>query len=78
MKAWELIEQRGWCQGHGGTDKLGRICAAVAINMAHQLDASEARARLLKFIDCGYITKWNDDPARTKAQVIAKMKEADV
>ena len=75
MKAWELLEQTGWCQG-AMTDQDGCICAFHAVIQIYGYGSPE-ESRLSWLIE-GSISTWNDAPGRTKAEVIAALKAADV
>ena len=91
MKAWELIEQKGWCQGATAKDGLGKevwpvtssnACAYCAVGAiwacyGYGYAGSEPHNKLEENLDC-LITEWNDDPQRTKAEVVAKLKELDI
>lgn len=75
-----LIEQRGWCQGTGFT-VAGEVCAFVAINEVSPGDPlGRAKAyellqsRIRKTQRSCSIMVWNDDPKRTKAEVLATMR----
>lgn len=70
-KAARLVRERGWCQ-HRTEDSEGRLCAIGAISRAN-IDAYRRWLAIEAFSDvvCRRIADWNDDPARTKRQVLA-------
>ncbi len=76
LKAIEVIEQKGWCQGQPINAK-GEVCVAGAIQMAtHQSLELQGHALNLLHETLGtMISKWNDAPERTESEVIAKLKE---
>lgn len=80
MKAWELLEQKGWCQGAFVSN--GRHCAMGALREVYpdDLELWKAQGKMLSALEPSYssVTWWNDRPERTKEEVIAKLKEADV
>ena len=90
MKAWELLEQKGWCQGVFAKDREGesvlphspcaeQFCMLGALGAVYRdeeyLSATDCLRRTLGETS---LTAWNDDPTRTKAEVIAALKRADV
>jgi hypothetical protein len=90
MKAWELILRNGWCQGTGARDCDGQsvpyygpsavcFCAAGAMMRVYGCFGKymELYELLTKSLSC-IVSVWNDDPATTKEQVIAKLKELDI
>lgn len=92
MKAWELIEQTGWCQnvyaraanGQGASvedPNAVSYCARGAIEVTHKNDLTDAIDRLYQGIHDKYrltVIEWNDAPERTKEEVIAVLKELDL
>ena len=83
-KAWQLIEQVGWCQGQEVKRKRGVIvgyCARGAIYAVYSGDMRacwSAYGKVHAAIEDPYITQWNDAPERTKEHVVAIMKGVDV
>ena len=75
MKAWELLEQKGWCQG-AMVDSTGRICAFQAVIQVYGYGSPE-ESRVSELLH-GPITRWNDAPGRTKEEVIEALRKADV
>lgn len=81
LKAAEIIEERGWCQGSYNKE-TGEVCAKgglrKAVGWPHQdgegyygaLDA------LYTLIGAGTILSWNDTPGRTKSDVITALRQA--
>lgn len=74
--AADLLERDGWCQGEY-EDGEGRRCAAGAIScVTTGDDDAYALARgALRAATNGRIAIWNDDPARTKAEVIGLLRD---
>jgi hypothetical protein len=82
------IETKGWCQGGmGGQGQVGTpCCAGVALHRAwdNAEDApvyDRARTALVNVLPVEYrnfnaIVRWNDEPGRTKKEVLKKMREA--
>jgi hypothetical protein len=77
LKAAELIEERGWCQ-RCAQDKDGSICADEAVALA----AGKERGLLIAvhvgmgfYNDGPALFLWNDDPSRTKKEVLARLRE---
>ena len=87
MKAWQYI-QKGWCQGSEARTKTGKKCSTHSPNAAawclagalHKIYSADERGviddRIYELIDTNIID-WNDDPKRTKAEVIALLKKAE-
>lgn len=84
MKAYELLSPPGaWCQG---INSLGSPPIAWCIYGAiHQCYPSPLAARKLPDLRqqvCERtgqrLEEWNDDPARTQAEVVALLKELDL
>lgn len=91
IQAKNLIKNEGWCQGSfaksadGGKvasrDLLAKSYCAVGalnawggLNREDNLIRSDARAFLERLV--GVITTWNDQPGRTKEEVLQKFQEA--
>ena len=74
LMAASLIEERGWCQGE--YSRNGRLCMLGAIRVAEGSDddASGAVARLRASMNVKFPHEWNDDPKRTKEEVVAKLR----
>jgi len=82
--AIDVLIERGWCQGHGA-DERGRYCiyGALAIAADHGDASSRALvgAKLAVHATLGAdgqdpsIIQFNDEPGRTKAGVIALLRE---
>lgn len=90
MEARRLIDEKGWTQNTFARDKSGEpvvpdaycavcFCSTGAIARAAQDDdllvRMEARRRLRAVIDSS-IPDWNDNPERTKDQVLAAFDQA--
>lgn len=90
-KAWQLIERFGWCQGHHAVDSKGEsispfsnegllrgLCISGACMLAYGYDRGiEKVVELQTNLGINSVT-WNDDPKRTKEEVIALLKELDI
>lgn len=90
LTAASFIQQRGWCQGRF-TRGDGALCALGALQKATIFDpnakhaasaytaATELLSRHLGFKDgdvgCS-VPGWNDDPERTKEEVVAALQSA--
>lgn len=80
-KAIEILEERGWNQG-SRESSTGEVCLAEALLRAKGLGIHIARTfaaqwNLFKSYLGGSscIPEWNDDPSRTKEEVIDKLTE---
>lgn len=82
---------KGWTQGEMARDANGDaiepnsknavcFCSAGALHAAYQKydDYNKAYDKLLKIIGKESILTWNDDPSRTKEQVVEAMMKAGV
>jgi hypothetical protein len=86
VRAHALLRDVGWIQGTT-RDKLG-YCALAAITGADRVSAYLARAILARTIGCyscknaedeivkDQIVFWNDNPERTRRQVLAAFRRA--
>ena len=89
MKPSELVEIKGWCQGVSSRNKDGipiplydydvvSFCALAAVERCYAAsDFDNYRNTLAMLIGYQSITTWNDDPNRTKEEVINKLKEVE-
>lgn len=78
MKAWELLEKKGWCRGHY-TDARGRCCAMEALTRVYYgRSFHKAHEKLLEFTHGRSVIIWNDHIVKNRRQVIAALKAADV
>lgn len=83
LDAADLIEEKGWIQGANWRPGLG-YCVFGAINKVTQNDLafSDAVGRVLTEIGrlnqpwTGGIARWNDEPGRTKDEVLAALRKA--
>ncbi len=87
LRAAELIEERGWCQGDW-CDGDGHLCVNAALIVAADPTfelpirrplnwpraAAEAHGELAETIGDYDTTTWNDEPDRTEAEVIAALR----
>lgn len=75
-EAADLIEREGWWQRGGGEDGYCPITALGTLPHRAGLLAlamTELRARV-----GGSIIEWNDEPGRTKAEVLALLRPTEV
>ncbi len=84
LRAAELIERNGWCQGKPHND-AGEHCLLGAIFFSHYgFDAPEGTCprewhevfEIMKPHTDRNIADWNDDPEREKAEIIAALRAA--
>lgn len=87
LRAADLLEEFGWCRGEYGGKALGRMCATQAITEAAQDLAGlgdlyevwdAAYSRFTQHFGVITPTGYNDAPGRTKADVVAALREAAV
>lgn len=89
MKPSELLSQPGaWCQGTSALDANGeevdpleevacRWCAIGAMRRCGRIDmVFDDREALRAVIGRSSIVGWNDDPARTQAEVVDALRRA--
>jgi hypothetical protein len=85
-RAADLLEEFGWRQESTGSRQDGSMCAVGAIYEASEdfgFPAFSETARQACAID-GFpdelemwpLAVWNDEPGRTKAEVVARLREA--
>jgi len=86
MKAWELLEEKDWCQGDYARNASGqsvrvhdpqarRFCVVGLLEATGTCDLNYPKLKEhlgMRVID------WNDDPERTKEEVLAVLKELDI
>ena len=76
MKAYELIEQCGWQQGAYGNSGDG-FCIMGVLYEAYEFDIAVGyKCRIKEKVGC-MPEIWNDKPERTKAEVIAVLKQME-
>ena len=87
MKAIDYV-RKGWCKFRLSKDKFGRTvepdserasswCSMGAIEAAY-VSTYDAMTKLLAVIKSDSIADWNDDPKRTKRQVLAAFRKAGI
>lgn len=82
-RAADVLEEDGWCQ-YSMHDELGRYCALGAIKavtpdpdaFAERGYATRALRDYLSPTRPFQISKWNDNPDRTKEEVIDALQQA--
>jgi hypothetical protein len=72
--AANYIEQHGWCQNAAETE--AGVCALHAIFLCGGRAPFHAERTLEQRLGRS-IVYWNDDPARTKEEVIAELRRID-
>lgn len=76
-RAADLLEEFGWGQGYYGSKKEGWFCAIGAIDAAaDDLGYPNADEATMPMYAWGSVTQFNDAPGRTKAEVVARLREA--
>ena len=75
LRAADIIEKRGWCQGRY-SDYDGRFCAVGAIlNVTESCVLQQASRRFLaEHLPNQNVTAWNDVKNRRKKHIIDKMR----
>ena len=90
IEARNLIEKKGWGQGHYAVDDDGvtvgidspdacRFCtmgAIYAANRTYSESVVQDLVQALGFDNSGEVLLWNDSPSRTKDQVLARFDRA--
>ena len=85
-QAAELIRQDGWCQGisrksTGERCLMDAIRGATGYNQNIALDYErykDVRSRICEKLNVIYPTHWNDDPMRTKEEVVDLLEDVAV
>lgn len=89
MKAYQLLEIKGWTQGASARNKDGGVttpfsesaacfCTFGALQAAYGPEFLGPMSKIEKHLNVFVIAPWNDDPARTKEEVIAMLKHLDI
>ena len=90
MKVRELLTNKGkWCQGHDALDKHGifmppcnrkaiQWCVGGAIQKCYSSDIRQKIYMRIQSKVGGNISKWNDDPERTFADVKKLIEELNI
>jgi hypothetical protein len=86
MKAWELLEEKDWCQGayarnafdHGVEVNDPQACSFCVVGLLKATDTWGLNYLKLKEHLGMTVVEWNDDPERTKEEVLAVLKELDI
>ena len=79
LDAADHIERHGWCQ-NVYTNGLGDVCImGTLLQVVQWPDYLEGRAkevfpRLKKYLGVTRVDDWNDEPGRTKEQVVAALR----
>ncbi len=79
-RAAQEIERRGWVQGHGMIGNTGPCCLLGAIMSAGAKDpdwdgsVEALRREMLTQLDCASLIIWNDQPGRTREEVLAALR----
>ena len=81
-RAADLLEEFGWCQDDYGSRREGTLCLFGAFQEARRdfglpmSGWSEDYLRPFRAVGILAPIWWNDRPGRTKAEVVAKLREA--
>ena len=83
-RAIKVIQRQGWHQGGYSPVPLkdhGPVCIVGALDVASGRGVFSACIPadhwiLRELVPDGYLTVWNDDPERTRRQVLAKLGQA--
>lgn len=80
-RAADLLEEFGWCQGEYGSKQDEKFCAVGACWEAkRELGLDVCGDEYLQWPESALgladVPPWNDDPARTKEEVIARIRAA--
>ena len=78
LDAADLIEKKGWIQGANWRPGRG-FCVFGAIDRVAKNDGpafNDAVKRVYSLIEGHGIAKWNDEPGRTKEEVLAMLRRA--
>jgi hypothetical protein len=86
MKAWQLLEEKDWCQGdyarnasgHGVAFNDPQACSFCVVGLLLVIDISNLNYLKLKDHLGMNVVEWNDNPERTKEEVLAVLKELDI
>lgn len=79
--AADIIEKEGWIQNGFGHSRLG-YCAVGAIARAEGFDfptfafEEPSEKALRSYLGVEWVPSWNDDPARTKQEVLDALRGA--
>ena len=87
MKPSELLESTGWCQytyamdndGHDTCWEDKNACAFCVVGAIYNCYGSgnkglKIEEELSNFLNTSDITSWNDDPERTKDEIVQALK----
>jgi hypothetical protein len=78
MKAWQILERDGWCQGEA-VNKNGAVCLVMAIIQSDCVSFEHARSAILERVNHqGGLVTWSDAKGRTADEVIGVLKELDI
>lgn len=92
MKAYELLEQKGWCQGYYAhtaegircgehSRKAASFCLMGALHATKDHNNDEFTSAFIAIthkIDGESIAQWNDAPGRTKEEVVKLLRSLDI
>lgn len=79
MKIHEVITKELWQKGDYGAGGIDcPHCSLGWIDAIYGMLDLKAEDRLRKAIECSSIVEWNDDPARTFAEVKDAFRRADL
>lgn len=84
-RAADLLEEFGWCQGRNGSRAEGQMCIGGAVREAcrdfgFEYGTGSAMHHALKNAARAFFPSgapvWNDATGRTRAEVVARLREA--
>lgn len=89
LHAANILDEFDWCQGEPGSRGEGAMCAVGAIweaaadlgistwdDRAHEAWTMDVEGYDHNEADTVPLARWNDEPGRTKAEVVAKLRAA--
>jgi hypothetical protein len=84
LTAADLLEQHGWIQGHRRTNRGRCVLGAIDFHwdQVNEVDKWNALTKILAHINLftqdntWSLAAWNDEPGRTKAEVITALRAA--
>ncbi len=89
MKAYQLLETKGWTKGASARNKKGLVtppfsksatcfCTFGALQVVYGPEYLKALTKIEDYLNVPAIATWNDAPERTKEEVIAVLKHLDL
>lgn len=75
LDAADYMERNGHCQGAYQRDGAVCVLGAIIKTTDGRFDRSSAAIELCKYLHIHDLPRWNDQPGRTKAEVVDVMRE---